>query len=354
MDNSRCVVKVRKKDIEKPNINYTKANKLIVVSNKIISVGGLFIRSYILYVIENNNDPNKIKITEPIIDTEFIGASFSVIMIDDSPKKGRPFNEEKNELLNNLKKYFVIFRKETGIKPIVATNISYILGQAYKQIYISIINNIKYHFDKHLWKYIKSNFTQEYKTIRELKDSQKLKEYHTELEKVKSNIYDETVICDKKYNEWIKTNKSLIIPSTYTEKKFESDIVKNTFSYVKCMCYMNKFIQSKELKSYQIFPIRTSCYPNYVKINTSALIDLFYDSSVEKLTKEECLKKAGDINYQEEVWNKYFNLKNENGYLFKHKGFSFNYELETDGYAVSLNFINDNEIENKEKKEKCI
>ena len=350
MNNSRCVIKVKKKKIERDTINYSKFNKAIDITNDIINLGGLFMRSYVLYIIENNNNPEKTKISEPIINNNFIRNSFSVIMIDNLPKKGRPFNEEKHELIKNLKLYFDIFKKETGIKSIVATNISYILGQSYEQIYISIINNIKYHFDKHLWKYIKSSFIQEYEIIRELKDSNKLKEYHAGLEKVKNDIYNGTTTCDIKYNEWVKTNRSLIIPFTYTESKFESDVEKNTFSYIKCMCYMNNFIQTKELKSYQIFPIKTNCYQNYIKINTSALIDLFYDSEVETQSKIEFLTKAGNIDFQEEIWNKYFYLKNENGYLFKHKGFSFNYELETDGFAVSLNFINNNEIQNKEKK----
>src|SRR5439155_2505231 len=43
--------------------------------------------------------------------------------------------------------------------------------------------------------------------------------------------------------------------------------------------------------------------------------------------------------------------KNEkNKYRYTRKGFSFNYEIETDGFAVSLNFINNNEIRNKEKR----
>ena len=77
------------------------------------------------------------------------------------------------------------------------------------------------------------------------------------------------------------------------------------FSYLKCMYNMNKYIQEKKLKSIQFFPIRTSVYQKYIKINTSALIDIFIDEN-----KNNFLNKAGDANVQEKLWNKYFKLKN--------------------------------------------
>ncbi len=38
---------------------------------------------------------------------------------------------------------------------------------------------------------------------------------------------------------------------------------------------------------------------------------------------------------------------NKEIYKFKRNGFSFNYEIETDGYTASLNFINNSDIQNK-------
>lgn len=350
MNNKRCVVKIKLKDICKSNINYEVLHNSIKNVNQIINIGSLFMRSYILYILENNKDKKKTKINEPIINIHFIRNAISVIMIDDKPKKGRPFNKEKDQLIQNLKNYFELFKSKTSIKPIVVTNISYILGQSYEQIYISIINNIKYHFDKHLWKYIKINHYTEYETIIQNKNPEQLKEYYLELEKVKNDIYDNTLTSNIKYHTWIKNNRKLIIPQTYTKTKFEGDVERNTFNYIKCMHYMNNYMQANEIKSYQIFPIRTSCYDKYIKINTSALIDMFYGLYIKGNTKIECLSMAGDNGMQEMVWNKMFYLKSNGKYKFKRKGFSFNYEIETNGFDVSLNFINNNEIQKKENK----
>ena len=342
----RVVIKIRLKNILHTDINYSKLYKSISDTNKLINLGYLFTRSFMLHVIENNNKKNCIKIPEPVFNIDFIRLAFNVISCDEQSKRGRPFNGKKNVYKKILQDYFIIFRIKTDATFIKATNLSYILGQSYQQIHIAVINNIKYHYDKHLWKFIKANFDEEYKITKDKK------QFWSELGKIKLDILQNTTKSNEKYCMWIRKNKNLIIPDTCTESKFDTDVEKNTFSYIKCMCHMNRYIQDKQLKSYQIFPIRTSIYQNYIKINTSALIDMFC-----KGDKLKYFKKSGDPKIQEILWNKYFHLKNSpkvegNKYIYTREGFSFNYEIETDGFGVSLNFINNNDIDNKENYKK--
>ena len=109
------------------------------------------------------------------------------------------------------------------------------------------------------------------------------------------------------------------------------------------MHQLNKYIQKKEIRSYQFLPIRTTCYSKYIKINTSALIDIFCKDKIK------LFKKAGDLKLQEELWNKYFKFKNNDKYKYKFKDFTFNYEIQTDGFGTSLNFIKNDAICKKEK-----
>lgn len=355
MKHLRSTVKVRFRKLKYSTRDYTNLIDSIKLANHIIYVGYMFIRSYVLYIIENNSDDFKQIIEEPIINVNFIRAALSVITLDDNAKKGRPFNNDKTTMINNLTNYFKEFKIITDIESINAKNVSYILGQSYEQMYISIINNIKYHYDKHLWRYIRANFIDEYNNIIDQHKPKLLNDYYTELEKIKNDMYENTLTCHKKYHIWVILNRTRMIPALLTKSTFETDVENNTFSYIKSMWYMNKYIQSKKMKSYQILPIRTSCYNKYVKINTSALIEIFYGTSMFnkfntlKLNKIDFFKKAGDINFQEQIWNAIFNLKSKGIYNYKLKGYSFNYEIDTDGFAVSLNFINNNEITNKEK-----
>ena len=346
--NKRIAVKVKLKKILCNSINYTKLFNAIQDVNDIVTYGYFFMRSYILYIIENN-ESETVKIEEPCINIDFIRTAFKVFDYkkidsngDESKSKGKPLNGTNKLLFDRIKKYYKkIYCKHINKNKISFSNLSYILGQSYQQIYIAIINNIKYHYDKYIWKFIKLSFANKYIILKEEDNQEKIDNFTNELTKIKSDLLEGTTKSNNESKLWIQTIKDNIIPNTYNMESFERDVVTNTFKYLKCMQYMNKLTIEKEVSSYQIFPIRTSVYGKYIKINTSALIDIMCNEG-----KLELFKKSGDNNIQEQLWNKYFNLKD----TYKREGYSFNYEIETDGYAVSLNFINNDEIKNKNNK----
>lgn len=336
-DNKRIAIKVPlKKILYDKDHYYDKLYDAIKNTNNIVTYGTFFIRSYILHSIENN-----VNIT---INKEFIKVSFKVISnVDITNAQGKPI--KNMNLYNAIKDYYDnIYSIHVPKNTTPFCNLSYVLNYSYGQIYISMINNIKYHYDKHVMKYIKTSFSDKYDTLEKEED---IKEFNKELKRIHSDLLNETNKCNDSSKEWINTNKTIIVPEKYTFKKFERDIEDNTFEYLKCMYNINRFVQQKGKRSYQIFPIKTRISDNHIKINTQALIDIMYDNNkLEKLTN------GGDPNIQEEVWNNVFQLKSQtNGeYLFKREGYSFNYEIDTDGYSVSLGFINNNEIPNKTKK----
>jgi hypothetical protein len=171
--------------------------------------------------------------------------------------------------------------------------------------------------------------------------------------KIKNDILDKLSIktSDDKYHKWIDTEIINVLPLTYTPNHFDSDVENNTKDYIKCMCYMNEYFEKNNIKTYNVFPLKHKIYNNYIKINTSALIDIFYDIKFNGEPKIKFFSHAGDNVVQEFVWNSVFKFKNSNGrYIYRRPGFKFNYEIETDGYAVSLNFINNNKTGDKEKK----
>ena len=120
----RVVIKIRLKNILHTDINYYKLYESISNTNKLINLGYLFMRSFMLHVIENNNNKNKIKISEPVFNIDFIRLSFSVISNDIKLKKGRPFNEQKDAYLNILSHYFKNFKQQTDADIIKSTKLS--------------------------------------------------------------------------------------------------------------------------------------------------------------------------------------------------------------------------------------
>ena len=63
--------------------------------------------------------------------------------------------------------------------------------------------------------------------------------------------------ADIKYHKWLNENKKYILPSLNYETLYEDDIDINLFKYLKCMIYMAKYLESKDVSLFQFFPLRT-------------------------------------------------------------------------------------------------
>jgi hypothetical protein len=173
---------------------------------------------------------------------------------------------------------------------------------------------------------------------------------------------------DVKYHDLIDKDKHNVVPKTYAKNGLEKDVNLNIQHYLKSLFTMNKLIQNKGLKSNQFFPIRATCRTNYVKINSSAFVDLFYDDfkGIDKCkgyrNKTECFHDVGNDLFKEIIWTHIFSLctmrKKNDGmsvtdktkWTYTRPGYEFNYEIETDGYCVSIGMIKSTEVENKKTK----
>ena len=246
MNNDRSVVKIKLKKILYKHNNYYKLMRSIDNSNRLINIGCLFIRSFILYIIEKKIDYT------PVINIDFVRIAFSVLTLETN--KGRPYNDDKQQLINLLSNYRDIFLKETSINLINSANLSYILGQTYSQIYTNILNNILYHYGKHLWAYIKCKFQKKYdllegKQTERNKLTSRLGHIKDDLMNIGDPNYDKNFKSKQTYKTWFTKNKKDIIPESYKKQIYEKDVKINTFSYLKCMHHMNKYIQLLNKKS---------------------------------------------------------------------------------------------------------
>jgi hypothetical protein len=163
--------------------------------------------------------------------------------------------------------------------------------------------------------------------------------YFKEITKIKNDLLFGNNDCNDEHKKWITENKHFILPDSYCKDNFYNDTEINTFEYLKCMYYMNKQIEIKKGRCFQFFPLHTKNYYNYIKFNTQSIIEIFSDNNKGKL-----LKQSGILDIKNKLWNEYFNLKK-----IKLKGYTFNYEINTDFYGVSILFINNNDIEKNNK-----
>ncbi len=336
--------KCRLKDIlrlgEKYDKLYEKFFDCIYRTDKLTKLCTIFVRAYLLHLIKQNPEQKL-----PPITTDFIRMAFKALMINNN-KGAKPKGNNKI-IYESLKIYYKEFQGKLKIELIDGANLSFLYDQMNDQMIINIHNNIEFNFKKHLSKYIYVHFKKDIDDkISKIPSSnrteiKKIKTQHyNELKKINDDILNNTDTCIiKEHIDWIKEHKPNVIPLDST---FEELIDNDITSLIKPMFFMGKYMETNNIKSYQAFPIKTKVYPNYVKINSSALISIFLDESkarnkpdIEK--KSYCQKNTEKLKHL--LWEKFFNLKK-----FKLKDHIFNCEIETDGFAVSLNFIHKDDV----------
>ena len=106
------------------------------------------------------------------------------------------------------------------------------------------------------------------------------------------------------------------------------------------MLFMNNYLEENNLKTFQPISLRTDLKNKYITLNTNSLVDIFPFTNKNNYNKDIRGKAS-------EIWKIIFNISNKK---FEFKDYSFNHQISTDGYSVSLSFIKNEEISKKNTK----
>ena len=342
-DKYRCI-KLHISSIFKQNDeNMNILQNAIIRSNSITSKTYFLLRTWILKKYHDNLDiPN---ITEDTIS-----------MCMKSILKSSPGQKPKGNNLLLLNEFKTLHNFELED----ATNLSSVLDYYTTTMITSIENNIKLHFFDYIKRFVNSYFKHLYKDEIENKDFKK--QLYKEINLVKNDIINNTLTCNNKYHIWLNENRYKIVPEHFNIS-YHYDIKIIPYKYLKHMIFMCLELEKIERKSFQFFPIQTNTVPKHIQVDTKALVELFIDTKKhqeslniwikDNVNKPKNKTKANlytclDEN-KEFIWDTFFDVKQ------KLKNYAFDYTIITDGYTVSIRFINNNYIEfenNKKNKMK--
>ena len=342
-DKYRCI-KLHISSIFKQNDeNMNILQNAIIRSNSITSKTYFLLRTWILKKYHDNLDiPN---ITEDTIS-----------MCMKSILKSSPGQKPKGNNLLLLNEFKTLHNFELED----ATNLSSVLDYYTTTMITSIENNIKLHFFDYIKRFVNSYFKHLYKDEIENKDFKK--QLYKEINLVKNDIINNTLTCNNKYHIWLNENRYKIVPEHFNIS-YHYDIKIIPYKYLKHMIFMCLELEKIERKSFQFFPIQTNTVPKHIQVDTKALVELFIDTKKhqeslniwikDNVNKPKNKTKANlytclDVN-KEFIWDTFFDVKQ------KLKNYAFDYTIITDGYTVSIRFINNNYIEfenNKKNKMK--
>ena len=329
-------LKVPLKGIVKGTIDYANLHSSIRRANKLVIHVYQFLRLWILKKYHN-------KQTIPEIDEGLIQMAFKALSTESVGPK--PKGANLKTYVDFCSFYDNVYRKLGYKNKIDATNLSQIIGYLCTDMLTNIENNIKLHFLNYVRRFVNSSFKKQHSEIlEEYKGKEKIemnKKLRKELYVLKQDLLNNTKNIDKKYHKWLLKYKSKILPSK-TKDSFHADINDNPQQFLKYMICMNLELEKLESKMFQFFPLRTELKPHYIPIDTKSIVEIFDIKNKQKYLEDiDGTKK--------ELWDKYFNTQNK---IFKKKGYVFDSRILTDGYAVSIQFIHEDEyIKEKQKKE---
>lgn len=365
--------KVKEKKKDEDNFDYMKTNKdnikniikntdilpiindLVTRTNKIIIHSYQFLKLYLINLYDNNID-------FPLIDKEFLCDIFKVITKRISNKgayteQNMPF--QLRTLTNFYDNNYIqsIFDNEI----IYYDKLSYILPYEAIDMITNIHNNIQEHFLQHLFKYVhivfdiknKSNqitLDNKDKTIRK----QLHKELYDEIQKVKNDLisFSDELTSLPKYHNWILQERLNLYrnKTNFDNDSIYYDLKSNTMDYLKSMFYLSrKFeqfnndiiqynlineVKKKQIRNFNVLPLRTNIIPKNICIDTCALISNFLGD----IPTKDYLKNYKIGNNQFMLWDNFFKLNKKSFRKDKSK-YIFNYMIRTDGISCSILFI---------------
>lgn len=351
-------IKCKIKNILNDCTNYDLFFTCVKKSNDIYFICSNFINCYVLYCFKENKQI-------PILNCEFIRMAFKSLSKKSKGPKPKGSQLETLIKLNNFfeKEFVYLITNDKIINNIEdckfdSINLSYIFNLFATEMATSYTNHIILNFFKYVNQYVNQNFIKkdikrltkdEYKDLSKNEQDKynlKISEQHKknkiikeEINLVKSDLIDEpiTLKSDKKYHEWINLNKKIIFPKKEINmESYVDDIKINYHKYRKHMLLMNEQLEQNKMKLFSSISLRTEIHDKYVHIDTSVLKDIFSEVN------------GGKTN--EELWKEYFNIDPKK---FKLKEYSFNFQISTNGFSVSINFIKNDKIEGKNKKSKA-
>ena len=327
--------------LKHPDININKINYAVIKANKIMIHTLQYMKLFLLFYYENNNQ------TLPVISKEFINNTMKVVCGEKEEKRGKPPKPEtlilKEKLMHFYKEHYLSL---TQNDPIDYAGLNTMLDYLKEDVITMYENNIQLHYVDYVERYVNVNWKKKIITekIRKLGKTKKERETRirnlcSELRKIKNDLLNvETTDFTSKnyYHKWIKEQKQHILPQ---KNKFEKnsiyyDLKCNPMDYLPCMVFMMKQVENDMESINNVFPLRSEIAPKYIRLDTTTIVNLLF---TQKQGNKGFYKTEGNLKKNEDkIWEFFFRTERK---CFTKTGYSFHHMISTDGIGVSILFL---------------
>ena len=335
-------VKTSLKSILKhPEFNEAKINNVVIKAHKIVIHTLQFMKLYFLYHYETNG-------ILPEINKVLILNIMKVVCGEKHTKMGKPPNKETVELQEQLTIFYKKhYKPYTQPEQLDYEYMSNVLAYLCEDIQTMYSNNIQLHYVDYVERFVNVVWKKKMlvEKIRKLCPTKKeretkIKHLESDLRKIKNdllNVNPEIAYTSKSfYHNWIAEQKRRILP---TKEKFQKqsifyDLKCSPFDYFPCMITIMKQMENELETISNVFPLRSSIMPGYVRLDTITLVNLLLRKEHGK--KGDYSNKGNTKKYEDKIWRFFFRVERK---MFHKTGYSFHHMISTDGVGVSILFL---------------
>jgi hypothetical protein len=208
-------------------------------------------------------------------------------------------------------------------------------------------NNIQLHYVDYVERFVNVVWRKQMLVdkIRKIFPTKKEKEarirhLEKELRKIKNDLLnvDNAVAYTSKsyYHSWITQQKKHILPnkSKFQKQSIYYDLKCKPMDYFPCMIAMMKLVENELKTISNVFPLRSSIAPGYIRLDTITLVYLLLRK--EQGNKTDFNNKGNTKKHEDKIWRFFFRTEKK---VFRKTDFSFHHMISTDGVGVSVLFL---------------
>ena len=325
-------------------INTKKINDVVIKVHKIIIHTLQFLKMYILHHYQTHSQ------TIPIIDKVLILNVMKVVCGEKHTKKGKPPKKETLELIENLTSFYTKhYKPYTQPEQLDYEYMSNVLSYLCEDIMTMYENNIQLHYVNYVERFVnvvwkKKMIVEKIQKIFPTKKEREARIRH--LEKELRKIKNDLLNVDNKdentslpyYHEWITEQKKHIIPNKdkFQKQSIYYDLKCKPMDYFPCMIAMMKQVETDKETISNVFPLRSSIAPGYIRLDTITLVNMLLRK--EQGNKSDYSNQGNTKKHEDKIWKFFFRTEKK---VFRKNDFSFHHMISTDGVGVSILFIRD-------------
>ena len=325
--------------LKQTDINSSKINDAVFMSNKIVIRTLQFLKLFLLYSYEEHH-------TLPHVNHILINTTMKILCDIKDEKGGRPPKKETMEMKEKLVYFYKQhYQPTTQIDPLDYRYLNNVLEYLTQDIETMYENNIQLHYVDYVERYVNVIWKRKFLTerIRKMVGKKtdretRVKNLNNELRKIKNdllNVEDNNFKSKSFYHSWIIQQKKNILPTKkFLKNCIAYDIKAKPSDYLRCMLFMMKQIELDDEPIQNVFPMRTSISPHYIRLDTTTLVNLLMRK--EQGGKKDYLTKGNLKKNEDKIWEFFFRTERK---LFQKTNYLFHHMISTDGVGVSILFL---------------